>query len=122
MSFTISSSTPFSSINWNDFENRPPIDASMMFCEDGNRSSESKCCMETDAIDSVRRVAHKNNLWEEEEVKFLEEYPCINWAELDSIADKIDEMIPTPESAIQEVKQTPLGALFDHLKKLVCSK
>jgi hypothetical protein len=78
--------------------------------------------METDAIDSVRRVAHKNNLWEEEEVKFLEEYPCINWAELDSIADKIDEMIPTPESAIQEVKQTPLGALFDHLKKLVCSK
>jgi hypothetical protein len=94
----------------------------MTFCEADNRSSDAKCCMETDAIDSVRRVAHKNSLWEAEEVKFLEEYPCINLAELDSLADKIDEMIPTTEIVPQETKQTSLGALVDRLKKFLCSE
>jgi len=94
MSFSISTSTPFSAINWDNFENRPPINESMKFCGSADRYKDTKCCMETDSIEGVLYVAHKNDLRNADEVKFLEEYPCVNWVELDSLADKIDEQLP----------------------------
>jgi hypothetical protein len=123
MSFSISPSTPFASINWDNFENRPPINESMPFCDDKYTGSDSKCCMDDYALESVTRVAHKNNLWNTPEVQFLEKSPCVNLAELDSLADQIDEMIPETEQNTTPPTEAKLClpiALFEQLKKFVC--
>ncbi len=128
MSFSISSTTSFANINWDNFENRPPINESMPFCDDKGHYSDTKCCMDDYALENVVRVAHNHDLWEVPEVKFLEESPCVNLAELDSLADQIDEMIPDTEPEPQtghtptETKQCLPIALFEQLKKLVCSE
>ena len=125
MSFSVSSSTPFAKINWDNFENRPPINNSMPFCSDKDTSSDTKCCMDDFALENVTRVAHKNNLWDAPEVQFLDKSPCLNFAELDSLADQIDEMIPEIEQNTPlplEAKQCLPLALFEQLKKLVCSE
>lgn len=84
MSFSISSSTQFSEINWDSLENRPTINESMTFCEEKDWNSDSRCCMDRYSIEHVLDVAHENNLWNMPEVKFLEAYHCINGPELDS--------------------------------------
>jgi len=120
MSFSISPSTPFTSINWDTFENRPPINDSMKFCDEKDYYKETKCCMDGYSVEHVVEVAHQNGLWDAPEVKFLEKYPCVNGTELDSLADQIDGMIPepTPSPTPTEPKKCLLIELFDQLKKL----
>ena len=127
MSYSISSTTPFSAINWDTIENRPSINESMQFCGFEDRYKYTKCCMETDSIEGVLYVAHKYDASEVDEVKFLEEYPCVNWAELDSLADKIDEVLPeTPPPPVtpppQPPKQSIAMLLFGLLKRSICSQ
>ena len=127
MSFSVSSTTSFSGIKWQTFENRPPINESMKFCGSADRYKDTKCCMEADSIEGVLYVAHKNDLREADEVRFLEEYPCVNWVELDSLADKVDEMLP--EAAATPVPTIPLPprqcipmSIYEQLKAYVCSQ
>ena len=124
MSFSISPSTPFTSINWDTFENRPVINKSMKFCEEKDWYADTKCCMDGYSIEHVLDVAHENNLWNAPEVQFLDEYPCVNGLELDSLADKIAGMIPDTEPEPTPTPTAPKQCLpiiiFEQLKKLVC--
>ena len=121
MTFSISASTPFSKIDWSTFENRPPINESMPFCENNDGYKNTKCCVDEYSIEHVLEVAHRNNLADMPEVKFIDQYPCLNMQEIDSLADKIDEMIPE----IDEHNQTPqfprsecvTQSIFDGLKR-----
>jgi hypothetical protein len=101
MSYSISPSTPFSSINWDSFENRPQVGGDMPICEEKNWYEDSKCCMDYYSIEHVRDVANDYGLADTPEVKFLDAYPCINGPEIDFFADEIESMepkiIPEPE-------------------------
>ncbi len=123
MSPSISTSVKFADINWDTLENRPTINESMTFCEEKDWYADVKCCMDGYSIEHVLDVAHENNLWDMPEVKFLDQYPCINGLELDSLADEIAGRIPdpTPEPTPQPRQCLPV-ALFEQLKKLVCSE
>jgi hypothetical protein len=92
MSYSISASTSFSSINWNNFENRPPINPSMTFCEEKDWYEDVKCCMDSYSIEHVRDVAHEHGLGDTPEVRFLDRYPCVNGLELDYFVDEIEAM------------------------------
>jgi hypothetical protein len=92
MSFSISASTPFSSINWDNFENRPPISKSMPFCKEEDWYEDKKCCMDGYSIEHVRDVAYEYGNQNTPEVKFLDQYPCINGIELDYFVDEIERM------------------------------
>ena len=126
MTFSISASTTFSKIDWNNFENRPPINDLMPFCESKDRGKNTKCCVDEYSIEHVLEVARKNNLEDMPEVKFIDQYPCLNMQEIDSVADKIDEMIPE----IEESNKTPqlpksecvTQSIFDGLKQALPQK
>lgn len=121
MTFSISASTPFSKIDWSNFENRPPINESMIFCEERDRYKSTTCCVDEYSIEHALEVAHENNLGNEPVVKFLDEYPCLNMLELDSIADKIDEMIPEIEGSKPAppfpIFECVTQSIFDGLKR-----
>ena len=131
MPLSISSSTNFSNINWDDLENRPVINKSMTFCEEKDWYNDAKCCMDSYSIEHVLDVAHTYDLRELPEVKFLEEYPCLNGLELDSLADKIAAYIPDSNFVSQEdswpspqhLQANQAILLFVQLlKKLICSE
>jgi hypothetical protein len=102
MSFSVSSTTPFSAINWDNFENRPPVKQGMPICEEKDWYEDSKCCMDGYSIEHVLDVANDYGLSDTPEVKFLDEYPCVNGLELDHFVDEIEGMEPksTPEPEV----------------------
>jgi len=92
MSFSISSSTNFSDINWDTLENRPQIDTSK-FCTERVWYENTPCCMNGFEIEHVLHVGNDNGYTGSEEAKFLEKYPCLNGPELDSFFEKFSTKI-----------------------------
>ena len=123
MSLSVSASTPFNAINWDNFENRPPINGSMTFCEEKDwYEDQAKCCMDYYSIEHVLDVAHEYELGEAPEVKFLEQYPCLNGLELDYFVDEIESM---PSNVHNEKPEAPptftcvTQLVFDSLKGIL---
>lgn len=90
MSFSVSSSAPFSSINWKNFENRPEIKDSMPFCTENNWNKKAKCCSDGYSIEHALDMIPEEKM-STPEAKFLEKYPCVNGIELESLVNKISE-------------------------------
>ena len=120
MNYSINNSVTFSAINWNSFEGRPQINEPMTFCkEDSWDSANAKCCMDGYSIEHVldeTRGSQKSSL----ERKFLDQYPCVNGVELESLADKIQgdkpSNPPKTSSPIPEDKPCDIGAIQAFLK------
>ena len=89
MPFSISSDTAFKDINWNNLENRPSIDDSMIFCKDSDWHKSAKCCMDGYTIEHVLDISHEQSSHSSPAAKFLEEYPCLNGLELDRIVEEL---------------------------------
>jgi|GEM_PF-3015042 len=84
MNYSISTSAPFSSINWNSYENRPVINDRSRFCSEAKQDRpQAKCCMDGYAIEAVL-----DEIAESPERNFLAEYPCVNGVELSDLADR----------------------------------
>ncbi len=122
-SFSVSASTPFSSISWNNFENRPPINSSMTFCEEKDWYEDVKCCMDGYSIEHLRDVAYEYGHENTPEVRFLDQYPCLNGLEIDYFVDKIERM---PSNVRKEESEPTFPtfqclseALFEGLKKVL---
>ena len=115
MSYSISSTVPFSAINWETLENRPPIGESMKFCEEKDWYEDVKCCMDGYSIEHVLDVAYENGNENTPEVKFLDAYPCLNGLELDHFVDEIERM---PSTGDKE-ELTPQFPTFECLSRAV---
>jgi hypothetical protein len=122
MSFSISRSTGFSEINWSSFENRPQINSSMQFCREKDWYEDAKCCMDGYSIEHILDAAYEHGNENTPEVKFLDQYPCLNGVELDHFANAIDRMpskvdkTPTSEFPTFEcISET----IFEGLKKVL---
>lgn len=89
MTFSISSSTTFEQINWDNFENRPVIDESMPFCRDFNWVYDIPCCVDGIVISDTLQMAYKGGKENTPEAKFLNEYPCINSLEYERVANDL---------------------------------
>ena len=74
MSFSISSTTSFSNINWKTFDDRPQINDSMPFCTEENWNQPVKCCMDGYSIEGA--IEENTGTGKRAGVKFLEQYPC----------------------------------------------
>ncbi len=92
MNYSINNSIPFSAINWNSFENRPQMGKGMPICKENDWYEDKKCCMDGYSIEHVLDVAHEYGHGDTPEVKFLDEYPCLNGLELDRFVDQIETM------------------------------
>lgn len=100
MSFSISPSTTFANIDWNTLENRPPIDKSMIFCQEKDWYDAVPCCMDGYTIEHVHDLAYENGFLGTAEAQFLNEYPCLNAIEMNHFYEKFTGLkAPTkPES------------------------
>lgn len=84
MNYSISNSTPFSAINWNNYENRPVINERSRFCSDSQQDNpRAKCCMDGYSIEAVL-----DEIAQSPERDFLSGYPCVNGMELSGLADR----------------------------------
>jgi hypothetical protein len=102
MSLSVSPSTPFASIDWTTFENRPEINSSMPFCTEKNWVQNYKCCMDGYSIEhaiegTLGRSKRKPG------TRFLEQYPCVNGPELESLV----EGIPRPGNDPTDIPSEP---------------
>jgi len=123
MSFSISNSVPFSNINWDSFENRPTINKSMLFCTEKNWYDDVKCCMDGYSIEHIRDVAYEHGLEDTPEVRFLDQYPCINGLESDYFVDRIESMpskkLPEPTESQFPNFECLSKAVFDGLSRVL---
>jgi hypothetical protein len=90
MSFSVSSSASFSSINWTTFEGRPEIKDSMPFCKEKDWDQDKKCCMDGYSIEHALEMIPKLGM-KSSEARFLEQYPCVNGLELESLVEGASE-------------------------------
>lgn len=60
----------------------------MPFCTETEWNGERKCCMDGYAIEHVRDMAYDNGARDTVEARFLDQYPCVNGAELDQFVEK----------------------------------
>jgi hypothetical protein len=123
MSYSIFNSVPFSSINWDSFENRPSTKGSMPICQEKDWYEDSKCCMDVYSIEHVRDVAYDYGHENTPEVKFLDQYPCVNGLELDYFVNRIEAM-PSKVAQEEQKPQFPSfeclsQAVFEGLKKVL---
>lgn len=124
MSFSISNSVPFSGINWDSLENRPPMKSGMLVCKEKDWYEDKKCCMDGYSIEHVLEVANDYGLGDTPEVQFLNEYPCVNGLELDYFVDQIERMEPKTTPEEEELKKWPTfecltKPIFEGLKKVL---
>ena len=115
MPFSISPSTTFASINWDNFENRPRINEPMTFCNEDNWNKDVKCCMDGYSIEHVVNRARKNSTEQTPEITFLEQYPCINGTELEELAYK-GRGSATPPSPNTQDQPCDMGTINAFLK------
>jgi len=104
MNYSINNSVPFSAINWNTLEGRPQVQnlgKETRFCEEKDWYADEKCCMDYYSIEHVRDVAYEYGNQNSPEVKFLDQYPCINGLEIDRIAYDI-EALPSNKKPSEE--------------------
>ena len=98
MNYSISNSTPFSAINWNNYENRPVINERSRFCSDSQQDNpRAKCCMDGYSIEAVL-----DEIAQSPERDFLSGYPCVNGMELSGLADRA--------GFVDEFKETDSGS------------
>lgn len=104
MNYSVNNSVPFSAINWSSFENRPEIKDSMIFCTEENWDQNVKCCMDGYSIEqAIEESANRGR--KRAGIKFLDQYPCVNGPELESIAYSLR---PTPSGNSSDITPTPL--------------
>ena len=89
MKFSISSSTGFANINWDNFENRPPIKKDMPLCSSFNWEYDVPCCTDGYVISDTLQIAAQKNKLQTKEAQFLTEYPCVNSLEFVEIVDNM---------------------------------
>ena len=95
----------------------------MSFCTDKNWNDDVKCCMDGYTIEHILDVAYEHGLEDTPEVRFLDEYPCINGLESDYFVDRIERM-PSKKLADPAESQFPnyeclSRVVFDGLKKVL---
>jgi hypothetical protein len=111
MTYSINNSVPFSAINWDSFENRPRINEPMIFCNESNWEKDVKCCMDGYSIDHTLNEAEKKSIGKNQEISFLEQYPCVNGPELTELAFRSsDTTIPSQD------KPCDIGSIKAFLK------
>lgn len=120
MSYSISNKTTFAEIDWNTFENRPPIKRTMPQCKEKDWYADVKCCMDGYTIEHVRDMAYDNGYVDTPETQFLDEYPCLNGVELDYFVD----IVTAPQSNIgTESESSTLACvsntIFQSLEKIL---
>jgi hypothetical protein len=102
MSFSVSSSKPFSSIDWSSFENRPEIKDTMPFCTEKNWYKDSKCCADGYSIEHALETIPEKKI-KTPEARFLEKYPCVNGLELESLVERVSG----GETSMEQPKPLP---------------
>ena len=88
MSFPVSPSTAFASIDWSTLENRPPIDK-QQFCTEKNWHDDVPCCISGYTVEHILESAEENGLSNTPEAQFLSEYPCINGVEMNYFYERL---------------------------------
>jgi hypothetical protein len=89
MKFSISSSTGFANINWDNFEKRPPMTKDMPLCSSFNWEYDVPCCTDGYVISDTLQMAAQKNKLQTKEAQFLTEYPCVNSLEFEEIVDNM---------------------------------
>jgi hypothetical protein len=86
MNLSMSTTSTFSNIDWETFENRPVIDSSMPFCSSFNWEYDVPCCTDGSVISDALEMAKLQKKESTPEAKFLSEYPCLNSYEYEDIS------------------------------------
>lgn len=76
------------------------------------------------SMEHVREVAYDYGLDDTPEVKFLDQYPCLNGPELDRFVDEIESMEPKTTPQEEELEKWPTfecltKPIFEGLKKVL---
>ena len=110
MDLSFSKTASFSGINWDNLENRPPINEAFT-CSELQWFEYEPCCMSGYSMEYVIETGLENGFSDSKEFKFLSKYPCLNGPELDVFFEKFSSQLQKTNETLKNEVTTCQGSI-----------